>query len=500
MTGITMNMLSPIMPEIALFSSTILLLLLGLYGGRSGATLVKRLSSLVLLGVLYLTLNLDAKASQEVFGGMLRLDAFIQFAQVLILLGAILVLVISSDWLEWMKETRFEFQILILLATVGMMLMVAANDLLAVYLALELTSLSLYVLAAFRRDSLKATEAGLKYFVLGSLASGMMLFGMSLIYGFTGATSFTDIAEWLHITCNALPVAKATGDFLPMLQPASVGTLVGLILMITGFCFKASAAPFHMWTPDVYEGAPTPVTAFFAIVPKVAALVLFARILMQPFGEWLMQWQQVIQFVAAFSMLVGAWGALVQKNIKRMLAYSSIGHVGYVLVALAAGTQEALQAVLVYLAIYAVMSAGIFFCILNMRRAGEYVEEIDALSGLSKSQPFFAAVIAIFIFSLAGIPPLAGFFGKLYAFLAALKAGLVVLSIIGVLASVIAAYYYLRIVKIMYFDEEKEPLDIISCCNQKYVMGVLAVLVIGFILYPAPLLQGAAKAAGALWQ
>lgn len=489
MTGISMTLLLPILPEIALFLSTILLLLLGLYGGQRGGVFVKRLTPLVLLGALYLTLNVNVHEPMVILSGMLRLDAFIQFAQVLVLLGAILVLVISSDWLQRMQEQRFEFQVLILLATLGMLLMVAANNLLAVYLALELTSLSLYVLAAFRRDSLRATEAGVKYFVLGSLASGMMLFGMSLIYGFTGTTDFVGIAGWV----------KAQPD-AAVLAPAAVGGLVGLILVITGFCFKVSAAPFHMWTPDVYEGAPTPVTAFFAIVPKVAALVLFARVLMQPFGEWVMQWQQVIQCIAALSMLVGAWGALVQKNIKRMLAYSSIGHVGYVLVALAAGTQEGLQALLIYLAIYAVMSAGIFYCILQMRRAGEYVEEIESLSGLSKSQPFFAAMIAIFMFSLAGIPPLAGFFGKFYAFLAALKAGLLVLAVVGVLASVIAAYYYLRIVKIMYFDEQKEPLDILSCCGQKYTLSVLAVLVLGFIFYPAPLLQAAAKAAEALWQ
>lgn len=489
MTGITMTLLLPIMPEIALFLSTIMLLVLGLYGGAGASALIQRVAPLILLAVLYLTLKLDTSVPQVILNNMIRLDSFIRFVKVLIVFGALLVMVISSDWLRQTKESRFEFQVLTLLATMGMMLMVAANDLLAVYLALELTSLSLYVLAAFRRDSLKSTEAGVKYFVLGSLASGILLFGMSLVYGFTGATSFASIAEWM----KALPETST-------LQPASLGALVGLILVITGLCFKVSAAPFHMWTPDVYEGAPTPVTAFFAIVPKIAALALFARILMQPFGDWLLQWQQVIQFVAAFSMLVGAWGALVQKNIKRMLAYSSIGHVGYALVAIAAGTQAGLQALLVYLSIYAVMSAGVFYCILQMRAQGEYVEDIESLSGLSRRQPFFAAAIAIFMFSLAGIPPLAGFFGKLYVFLAALKAGLVVLSVIGVVASVIAAYYYLRIVKLMYFDEEKDVLDTISCCGPKYILGVFAVLILGFILFPTPLMEAAASAAGALWQ
>jgi NADH-quinone oxidoreductase subunit N len=483
-----MPVILPILPELFLFGSTLLLLLVGLYGGDKSYITVRWATPVVLLGTLGLILQLDLSTPRILLNGMLRLDGFVQYAQALVLLGSLLVMVLANDWLDYVKEKRFEFPILILLAVLGMLLMIASNDLLALYLGLELTSLSLYVLAAFRRDSLKATEAGIKYFVLGSLASGLLLFGASLVYGFTGSINFVGIATWL----SSIPQAG-------LLAPSQLGALVGLLLLITGFCFKISAVPFHMWTPDVYEGAPTPVTAFFAIAPKVAALTLFSRLLMQPFGDWIEQWQQVIVFVSIGSMLVGAFGALVQKNIKRMLAYSSIGHVGYALMAVAAGTEQGMQGLLVYLSVYTVMSAGAFACVLMMQRNGEYVEEIDALSGLSRKHPYLAAVLAVFIFSLAGIPPLAGFFGKLYVFLAALEAGLLWLAIIGVLSSVVGAYYYLRIVKVMYFDEEKDPLGHQMTKAMKALLAVTSAATLLFIFMPTPLMEAAAKAAKALW-
>jgi NADH-quinone oxidoreductase subunit N len=284
-----------------------------------------------------------------------------------------------------------------------------------------------------------------------------------------------------------------------LLTPVQVGVLVGMILMITGLCFKISAVPFHMWTPDVYEGVPTPVTAFFSTAPKIAAVVLFSRILLQGFGEWASQWQQIIVLVSIGSMLVGAFGALVQRNIKRMLAYSSIGHVGYALMALAAGTEQGMQGILVYLAIYSVMSVGVFACVLLMQRDGQYVEEIDALSGLSRRKPYLAAMIAIFMFSLAGIPPLAGFFGKFYVFMAALEANLVTLAVIGVLSSVVSAFYYLRVVKVMYFDEEKEGVEYKISPSMKMLLGGCASSVLLFILNPMPLMEAAKTAARALW-
>ncbi len=482
--------LLPLLPELALFASALLLLLLGLYGGANAWRTVLWVSPLAFASVLFLVLQVDVSKPLILMNGMLRLDAFVQFGQALVLIGAVLVMVPVASWITHEGEKRFEFPIVMMLSVIGMLLLTAANSLLAVYLGLELMSLALYVLAAFRRDSLRATEAGIKYFVLGSLASGILLFGMSLVYGFTGTLNFARLTQWV---ANLGMVED--GHF----SPPQLGVLVGLLMVIIGFCFKISAVPFHMWTPDVYEGVPTPVTAFFAVAPKIAALVLFSRLLMQPFGEWVMQWQQVIICISMASMVLGAVAGLVQKSIKRLLAYSSIGHVGYVLMAVAAGTVEGMQAVLVYLSIYLVMSVGVFACILLMQRDGQYIEEIDALSGLGKRRPLMAGMMAVFMFSLAGIPPLAGFFGKFYVFIAALKAGLVMLAVVGVVSSVIAAYYYLRIVKLMYFDEEKTEITSEMAPGMKYLLMGCAAAALLFILVPAPLMKVAAEAAKALW-
>jgi NADH-quinone oxidoreductase subunit N len=375
---------------------------------------------------------------------------------------------------------RFEYPVLILLASTGMMMMVSANDLIALYLGLELQSLSLYVLAAFKRDSGRATEAGLKYFVLGALSSGMLLYGASMIYGFAGSTNFAQIATALN-------------------GQASIGLVVGIVFLSAGLAFKVSAVPFHMWTPDVYEGAPTPVTAFFAVAPKVAAMALFVRAILTPFGDIAHEWQQIIIVVSALSMLLGAFAAIAQTNIKRLMAYSSIGHVGYALIGLAAGTEEGVRGILIYLAIYLAMNVGTFACILCMRQKDQMVEGVSDLAGLAKTHPGMALLLAGFMFSLAGVPPLAGFFGKFYIFMSAINAGLYVLAVIGVLSSVVGAYYYLRIVKIMYFDEASEPLAKPVRGELGAVMTVTGLFTMLFFLWPAPLLSMAATAARSLF-
>ena len=376
---------------------------------------------------------------------------------------------------------RFEYPVLMLFATVGMMMMVSANDLIALYLGLELQSLSLYVLAAFKRDTTRSSEAGLKYFVLGALSSGMLLYGCSMIYGFAGTTSFDGLVQVLG------------GD-----QTASVGLIVGIVFLIAGLAFKISAVPFHMWTPDVYEGAPTPITAFFAVAPKIAAISLFVRVMMDPFGGLVEEWRQIIIFVSILSMILGAFAAIAQTNIKRLMAYSSIGHMGYALVGLASGSEAGIQGVILYMTIYLAMNVGTFACILAMRRKGEMVEEISDLAGLSKSNPMLAAALLVFMFSMAGIPPLAGFFGKLYIFLAAIEAQLYVLAIIGVVASVVGAFYYLRIVKIMYFDEAVEPFDQPMGSGLSGVVTVTSIVTLLFFFVLAPVLDSAASAAAAL--
>ncbi len=367
-----------------------------------------------------------------------------------------------------------------LFATLGMMFMISANDLLTLYVGLEMSSLALYVLASFQRDHAKSSEAGLKYFVLGALASGMMLFGMSLVYGFAGTTGFAALAD---VFSGAETISK--------------GVTVGMILIIVGFCFKLSAAPFHMWAPDVYEGAPTPVTAFFATAPKIAALALFTRVLLSPFGHLIDQWQQIVIFASVASMLVGALAAIMQTNIKRLLAYSSIGHVGFMLMGIASGSVEGVQAVLIYLSVYIFMSAGAFGCVLLMKRDDEPVEDIKSLSGLAQTSPKMALALAIFMFSMAGIPPLAGFFGKMYVVLAAIKAGLAWLAVVGVVTSVVACYYYLKVVKVMYFDAPARTFDA-PAPTLSIGVTLAACVTFLFFLLPTPLVTHALAAAQAL--
>jgi NADH-quinone oxidoreductase subunit N len=450
----------PVLPEIILAVGALALLLVGVFAGERSTSLVTTLSIglLILAGIALMLVPVDGVS----FNGAFVIDPFARLLKLLVLIGSGVAIVMSVGYLRAERFDRFEYPVLIVMATLGMLLMISANDLIALYLGLEMQSLALYVVAAINRDSVKSTEAGLKYFVLGALSSGMLLYGASLIYGFTGQTTFGGIAEVL------------TGGI------ASLGLVFGLVFLIAGLAFKVSAVPFHMWTPDVYEGAPTPVTAFFAAAPKVAAMALFIRVMVGPFASAAHDWQQIITFISIASMVLGAFAAIGQRNIKRLMAYSSIGHMGFALVGLAAGGQAGVQGVVIYMLIYMAMTLGTFACILAMRRGTGMVEDIGDLAGLSRTNPVMAFFLAMLLFSLAGIPPLAGFFAKFYVFLAAVQSGLYVLAVIGVLASVVGAYYYLRIIKIMYFDEPAGKF-VPMALELRVVLGVSGVFVLLFV-------------------
>ena len=480
--------LVPALPEIFLAVIAMALLMLGVFqrGDEKENVRTARLISYLAVTALVLALLLVVTVTgpkATAFGGLFVTDPFAEFFKVLVLIASALSIIVAQDYLERQGVARFEFPVLILLAALGMLMMISANDLMSLYLGLELQSLALYVIAAFQRDDTRSTEAGLKYFVLGAVASGMLLYGASMVYGFSGTTGFDDLAARLQ-----------GGEPTP-----PIGIIIGIVFIIAGLAFKVSAVPFHMWTPDVYEGAPTPVTAFFAVAPKLAAVALFLRVMIGPFGHMVEQWQQIIILISVASMLLGAFAAINQTNIKRLMAYSSIGNVGYALIGLAVGEAVGVQGVLIYMSIYLFMTLGAFTCILCMRRDGRMVEEIDDLAGLSKSHPLVAVALAIFMFSMAGIPPLAGFFGKLYVFLAAIEAGLYVLAVIGVLTSVVAAFYYVRIVKVMYFDDPAEALDKPIGRDVGIVLLGTSLMILLFFVYPAPLLSSAAAAAASLF-
>jgi NADH-quinone oxidoreductase subunit N len=433
------------------------------------------IGAFVVTGVLIIS-----QAEGTAFGGQYVADDFSAFMKLLALAAAALGLLLALDWN--MKEglSRFEFPVLVLFATVGMMAMISANDLMSLYLGLELLSLPLYVLAAFDRDNPRSAEAGLKYFILGSLASGMLLYGASLIYGFAGTTNFDRLADALSAEAGI-----------------SAGVIVGIVFVIAALAFKIAAVPFHMWTPDVYEGSPTPVTAFFASAPKVATIALLVRVLSGPFGDVIGQWQQVIVVTAILSMVLGAFAAIGQRNIKRLMAYSSIGHVGFILMGLAVGGETGLRGVLVYMAIYIAMNIGAFAVLIAMRRNGRAVEGVDDLAGLGRSDPAMALAMAIFMFSMAGIPPLAGFFAKIYVLLPAIEQGFWAMAVIGVLSSVVSAYYYLRIVKVMYFDASATSLDA-RPAGISVVLAGTGLFTLFFFLFPAALLDAAKHAVAAI--
>ncbi len=462
-----------VVPELIVAVGAMVLLLIGVYSGERANTTVTGLAVALLIGALAWMLLFTGNG--DAFGTAFANDAFARFMKCLSLIGSAVALIMSVGFAKAEKFDKFEFPVLILLSTLGMMLMISANDMIALYLGLELQSLAIYVLAAINRDNLRSTEAGLKYFVLGALSSGMLLYGISLVYGYTGNTGF-----------DAVAAALAQGG-------RQLGLVFGLVFVLAGLAFKISAVPFHMWTPDVYEGAPTPVTAFLAAAPKMAAMALIVRVTVGAFEPISSDWQQIIVFISIASMALGAFAAIGQKNIKRLMAYSSIGHMGYALVGLAANSEAGVRGVVIYMLIYLVMTLGTFAFILAMRRKDGNVEQISDLSGLSSTNPVMATILTILMFSLAGIPPLAGFWGKWYVFMAAINANLYALAVIGVLASVVGAYYYLRIIKIMWFDEPVGGF-VPMAGELRLVLGLSGAFVLFYVLFGGPI-AGMAEAA-----
>jgi NADH-quinone oxidoreductase subunit N len=460
----TLQSMAFTVPELILSIGATLLMLVAAWGGDRSARLISWIS----IALLLLAAVTSGNASGAAFGGLYKADAFSTYAKVLLFVAAAVALMMSPRWFESEEKMRAEYPVLILFAAAGMGMMVSATNLLTLYVGIELNSLASYVLASFVRKDQRTAEAGLKYFVLGALASGILLYGMSLLYGFAGTTSYAGIAASLKGGVN-------------------LGELFGIVFLLSGIAFKISAVPFHMWTPDVYEGAPTPVTTFFASAPKVAAIAMLTRVGVTALGPATGSWQQILIFMALASIILGAVGAIGQSNIKRLLGYSSINNIGFALVGLAAGTQQGVAAIMSYMAIYVVMTLGAFACVMQMRdQEGRHVEEIASLAGLSQHNKPLAAALAILMFSLAGIPPLFGFWGKFLVFQAAVAANLLPLAAIGIAASVIGAYYYLRIIKTMYFDAPNTPLRPVQSYAEASVILVSAVvLVVGYALIPA---------------
>ncbi|KAB0269587.1 NADH-quinone oxidoreductase subunit NuoN [Microvirga brassicacearum] len=477
-TALAIPAFGPVLPEIILAAGVLALVLFGAIRGEGSSGIINILA-LVLIGAALVAVLMLPSERVETMGGSFVVDSFAKFMKALTLIASSAGIILSLDFMRRAGINRFEYPILIVLSTIGMLMVISSNDLIALYLGLELLSLSSYVIAAFDRDNVRSTEAGLKYFVLGALSSGMLLYGASLVYGFTGSVSFPTIATTLQ-------------------GSAGFGLVFGLVFVAAGIAFKISAVPFHMWTPDVYEGAPTPVTAFFAAAPKMAGMAMAVRVFIDAFPGILGQWQQIIVFSAIASMALGSFAAIGQRNLKRLMAYSSIGNVGFALVGLATGTSEGIQGVVIYMAIYLAMTLGTFAVILSMRRGDRMFETIEDLSGLSRTHPLMAFCLAMMMFSLAGIPPLAGFFAKFAVFTAAINANLVTLAVIGVVTSVIGAYYYLRIVKVMYFDEAVERYDAMPS-GVRFVLALSSVFVVLYVLFPAPLTAAAGAAARSLF-
>ena len=471
-----------VLPELVLLGAALSLLMFGVFRrGQSDSGITSL--AVVFMGLALVFVFAIPNSEITIFDGLLINDPFGKFMKSLVLIGAMLTLIMGYGYRKRGELVNFEYPVLILFATLGMLLMISANNLMALYIGLELQSLSLYVIAAFDRDSRSSGEAGLKYFILGALSSGLLLYGCSLVYGFSGSTSFEGIASALN-TIGA----------------DSIGLTIGMVFLCAGLAFKVSAVPFHMWTPDVYEGSPTPSTAFFAAAPKIAGVAIFIRVLVDPFADLVAQWQQVVIAISVASMSLGTLAAIYQTNIKRLMAYSSIANIGYALVGLAAGTSDGVQSVIIYMSIYLIMIVGTFGCILSMRVHGQMMEDINDLAGLGRTNPLLAIALTALMFSFVGIPPLAGFFGKLYVFLAAINAGLYWLAVIGLLTSVVGAFYYLRIVKLMYFDEARESFDSPIDKELVAVIAFCSILVGLFFAYPTPMIKGAAVAAETLFQ
>ena len=463
-----MDKLNFIYPEIFISLSIMFLLILGVFKKKS-SNLIISLSVITLIGTLVLIFGYPINTNLDLFNGSYKIDYMSSYMKILTILSGIFVLITSSKFLKIYKLFNIEYPILILCSILGMMVMISSNDLIVFYIGLELQSLSLYVLAAFNRDQIKSSEAGLKYFVLSALSSGLLLYGCSLIYGFSGTTNFDQISI--------------------LMNNDQYGLTFGIVFILVGLAFKISAVPFHMWAPDVYEGSPTSVTLFFAVAPKVAALTVIIRFLYVPFVNVIDQWQLIIIFLSIASMIFGAVAAIGQKNLKRLIAYSSIGHMGYALAGLCVGTNQGIQSSVLYISIYLVMNLGFFSCLFMLKRNNTYFENIDDLSGLSKNHPLISLSLMIILFSLAGIPPLAGFFAKFYIFKAVLDQSMYYLAIIGLLTTVIAAFYYLRIIKIMYFDLEKEKYDKDYNLGLKLTLTLSTSLILFYFIYPSKLLN-----------
>ena len=464
-----MTNLALVFPEIFLSLSIMFLLILGVFK-KNSSKLIQNISLIILLVTSVITLN-ETLGTKEtlLFNSSVVIDYLSSFMKIVTLLAAFLVLVISSNYLKNLKIFKIEYPILILSSVLGMMIMISSNDLIVFYMGLELQSLALYVLATFNRDQLKSSEAGLKYFVLSALSSGLLLYGCSLIYGFTGSTNFNIIANQLNSNEYAITF--------------------GIVFILVGLAFKISAVPFHMWAPDVYEGSPTSVTLFFTMVPKIAALTVFIRFLYVPFLNLIDQWQMILIFLSIASMLFGAIAAIGQTNLKRLIAYSSIGHVGYTLAGLATGSNDGIQSSVIYITIYILMNLGLFSCLLMMKRNNKYFEDIEDLSGLSKNHPLMSLSLLVILFSLAGIPPLAGFFAKFYIFKSVLEQSMYFLAIVGLLSTVVAAFYYLRIIKIMYFDKEKEKYDTDHSLWLKFSLMFSTLLILIYFIFPSQLIE-----------
>ena len=459
-------------PEIFISLSIMFLLMLGVFK-KNSSTLIYNLSIISLFGTLVLIFNHPLETNISLFNNSYKIDYLSSFMKSLTLLGSIFVLITSSKYLKIVKMLQMEYSILILCSILGMLVIISANDLIVFYIGLELQSLALYVLASFNRDEIKSSEAGLKYFVLSALSSGLLLYGCSLIYGFSGSTNFEIISNSFN--------------------QFEYGLTLGIVFILVGLAFKISAVPFHMWAPDVYEGSPTSVTLFFATIPKIAALTIFIKFLYIPFINMIDQWQMIILFLSIASMLFGAIAAIGQKNLKRLIAYSSIGHMGYALAGLVVGTNEGIESSIIYISIYMVMNLALFSCLFMLKRNNKYYENIDDLSGLSQNHPLLSIALLIILFSLAGIPPLAGFFAKFYIFKAVIEQSMFFLAIVGLLSTVIAAFYYLRIIKLMYFDEPKEKYDTDFSIGLKITLTLSTLLILLYFIYPSKLVEIVSK-------
>ena len=458
-----MNIIQFIIPEIFLSFSIFVLLMIGVFL-KNSFEIIYRLSILVIISILLIifTGNIDYA---KIFNESFVIDSFSSYSKILILISSFFILLITKKNIIDIKNNKFEYPIIILLSILGMFIMVSSNDLILFYLGLELQSLSLYILASFDRDNIKSSEAGIKYFVLSALSSGLLLYGCSLIYGFSGSTNFEQIGI-------------LSRDF-------NAGTVFGMVFILVGLAFKISAVPFHMWTPDVYQGSPTSVTSFFSVVPKIAGIAIFIKFMYLPFQGLLGEWQYILVFMSIASMILGAVSAIGQKNIKRLMAYSSIGHIGYAIAGVASGTANGFKSTLVYISIYVVMNIGAFGCILLMKRGGKYLEDIDELSGVSKNHPLMSLALLIILFSLAGIPPLAGFFAKFFIFMAVIESEMYILAIVGLVTTVISSFYYIRIIKIMYFDKSKKPFEKFTDYKIHLPIILSCMILVTFFLYPS---------------